>query len=163
MDGVAIKGHVDTLLISPDGVETRVDGGSNTVSYACADAVARLFAGRGGGPKRIVFACGSSSLGDPFNLEDSQRSQDRATILGSDLTGYDVDIEPNPITDKSGDAYAGNVVRLRATLTTSSSTYIYGYLLEDAAGNVLAARRLSTKISKPAGYGISALWSITFT
>jgi len=167
MEGITMKGHVDSFLVSPDGERTLVQPGPNTVSYACADVVAGLFAGRGGGPARIVFAYSASTKQESkFNFTAQSRAQKRKDIVKSGLSASGVAIDANPSLAPStaGGEYAGNVVQLRATMMapTGDDVYVYGYLLEDAEGRVLATRKLSSGLLKPAGYGLAVTWSITF-
>ena len=166
MEGIAMKGHVDSFLVSPGGERTPVQPGSNTVSYACADVVAGLFAGRGGGPAKIAFAY-SASAGQQsaFNFTTGSRDQQHSSIVTPDLSVAEVPIDANPSLSAStaSGEYAGNVVQLRATMTDpAEAVYVYGYLLKDAAGRVLATRKLDRGLSKPANYGLSVTWSITF-
>lgn len=167
MEGITMKGRVDSFLVSPDGGRTLVQPGSNTVSYACADVVAELFAGRGGGPDKIMFAYSTSAGQESkFSFTTGTRAQKRKDIVKSGLSVSGVPIDANPALAPSaaGGAYAGNVVQLRATMMapTGDDVYVYGYLLEDAEGRVLATRKLSSGLLKPAGYGLAVTWSITF-
>lgn len=168
MDNISIKGHVDTVLVAPDGSRTPVNDGSNTVSYACAELAARLFAGRGGGPAKLVMAYSASTGKESgFNFT-GLRTQTRDGIItpGGGLLAAEVALEPDPVvasSDSSKYTTGGNAVTFRAMLTSSNTVYVYGYLLEDADGHVLAARSLGTgRIEKPGGYGLSVSWTITF-
>jgi len=165
MEDITMKGNVETFLVSPDGERVPVQQGSNTVSYACADAVARLFAGRGGGPTRIafVYAVGNNKIGS-FLFTAGERNKKESDIVGSGLSVVEAPVDPSPSVSPSDDTgdYEGNKVELRATAYSSTAVYIYGYLLKDAAGNVLAVRKLASPIQKPKDYGLSVSWSITF-
>lgn len=168
MDNISIKGHVDTFLVSPDGSRVRANEGSNTVSYACAELAAQLFAGRGGGPSKIAMAYSTQTGKSSGFVFDSSRVQDAASIVpaGGGLSLQEVDIDPNPVVATSdADKYAtgGNAVTFRAMLASNIRVYVYGYLLMDAQGRVLAARKLGTAgIEKPANYGLSVSWTVTF-
>ena len=169
MDNIVIKGHVDTVLVAPDGSRIPVNDGSNTVSYACAELAAQLFAGRGGGPAKLVMAYSTQADKESgFNFVSGSRTQTRASIIPADggLQAAEVALEPNPVvapSDSNKYTTGGNAVTFRAMLASNTKVYVYGYLLEDADGRVLAARSLGTgRIEKPGGYGLSVSWTITF-
>ena len=166
MDNISIKGHVDTVLVAPDGSRIPVNDGSNTVSYACAELAARLFAGRGGGPAKLVMAYSTSDGKTSDFVFSGSRTQKRSSIICGGLEAAEVALEPNPaVTSSDSSKYTtgGNAVTFRGMLASSNKVYVYGYLLEDADGRVLAARSLGTgRIEKPKDYGLSVSWTITF-
>ena len=169
MQGVEMRGHVDTFMVAPDGSRTLVQPGSNTVLFKCADAVARLFAGRGGGPAAVVFVHDSSfdtTVGAGASPRSWQPSAAMAAAMATDTASSvtRVPLDPNPsVSTSSADTYAGNVVTLRATLTGDSEKSVYGYMLTDADNNVLAVRKLNSSVSKPANYALAVSWDITFS
>lgn len=164
MDDITMRGHVDAFLVAPDGKRTPAQAGANTVSYACAEAVARLFAGQGGGPTRVVFAH-ADTTDKTFNFVSGDRDKAESDILGTDLQAASVAIDASPsisASDASKYKTGGNVVTLRATMSSDAAFYIYGYMLEDAAGHVLAVRKLDNPVQKPEGYAFAVSWAITF-
>lgn len=167
MEKTTSYGHVDAYLVSPDGVGRLVSAGHNTLMYACADAVARLFSGDGSArPTTIGFVHGASAgLGTAFAFggESAERGKTQTDIVGAGLAVDDVSVSPNPAF--AADAgYGGNKVTLSALRSAKdSTTYIYGFLLKDADGNVLAVRRLDSPITHSPGFGVTASWTVTFT
>lgn len=165
MESIAIRGHVDTFLVSPENVSTHILEGNNTVSYACADAAARLFAGRDGRPRTVAFVYAESSgLESSFGFTAGERDKTQEDIVGSGLSVANVAIDPNPSLSLSeAGKYAGNVATFHAVTTENSApVYVYGYLLKDGEGRVLAVRKLESAVSKPAGYALAVSWAITF-
>lgn len=166
MQGIEIRGHVDTFLVAPDGREEPVACGSNTVSYACADAAAGLFAGRDRAPKTLgfVYSVSTGKMGSfLFNVGDREKVTEDDVISKPTLSVLDVPIDPNPVVSSSDpEKYAGNVTTFRATTGASGKVYIYGYILKDADNRVLAVRKLSSAVEKPANYAIAVAWAITF-
>ena len=164
MQGIGMRGHVDTFLVAPDGSRTLVQPGSNTVLFKCADAVARLFAGRGGGPAFVVFVHDSAFDTTVEAGADPRSWQPGAAMAAGTASNVTrVQLDPNPSVSASADTYAGNVVTLRATLTGGGAKSVYGYLLTDADSNVLAVRKLDSAVSKPANYALAVAWDITFS
>jgi len=165
MDSITMRGHVDTFLVSPDGERRHVQEGCNTVSYACADAAARLFAGRGGGPRTVGFVYGTANdLASGFQFADGDRDRTEADIVDTGvLSVANVPVDPNPGVSASDGNYGGNVVTFRATTVDNTAKwFVYGYLLKDADGNVLAVRKLPSVVTKSAGYALAVSWAIKF-
>ena len=157
MEQMSSRGHVDVVLVSPDGGRQFVDGGHNTLSYGCADAVARLFAGEvGRRPAQIVFMLGDFSL----SADDPRVQGD----IGIGVTQEPVSVDPNPKFSPSSDKYVGNIVTFSAmTVDNAAEKTVYGFLLKDATGRTPAARKLDAPITKPANYALSATWAVTFS
>lgn len=174
MDHIIARGHVDAFLVSPDGAVREVVCGHNTLSYACADVVARLFAGLvDQKPSTVAFVyAGDATKATSFHpLTDADRGKTQAQIVGTGLNVHEVAISPNPsFTSSNASRYSGNTVTFRATTTDNSvRTYIYGVILKDATGKVLATKQLikdgtaSDPIERPAGYALAVSWGVTFT
>lgn len=179
MDKIFAKGHVEAALVAPDGSRHAVAGGANTLLYWCADAVARLFAGEQAyRPSVIGFVCaGSDGAGNDFTFTAGDRTtKTEAELVRSGLTVVDVPIEtgykfaaePPTAEELAEDPdakshYAGNKVSFHAmTVDNAESEYVYGFLLKDAAGHVLAVKKLATPVRRAAEYAMAATWTIQF-
>lgn len=167
MDRITAHGRVDARLVSPAGGSRLVSAGHNTIMHACADAVARLFSGDASArPAKIGFVVGATDgLGTAFAFAggDDERGKSQDDIVGDGLSVTDVAISPNPLFS-ADDGYSGNKVTLSALLGAADSTeYVYGFLLKDAGGGVLAVRKLDSAITHTTGYGVAASWTVTFT
>lgn len=165
MDKMTAQGHVDAYLVSPDGGARLVSAGHNTIMYACADAVARLFSGDSSArPTTIGFVVGeSNSLSEAFLFTEGERGKTQGDVVGTGLSVTDVAISPNPtFAADEGSGYKGNKVTLGALLPSGTLAYVYGFLLKDAKGNVLAVRRLDSYITRTTRFGIAASWTVTF-
>lgn len=163
MDKMTAYGHVDAYLVSPDGGARLVSAGHNTLMYACADAVARLFSGDSSArPTTIGFVTGATNdLAAEFAFS-GERDKTQDDVVSSKLTVEDVTISPNP-TFAADAGYSGNKVTLSALHAAGdSTTYVYGFLLKDAKGNLLAVRKLDTVITHTTGFGVAASWTVTF-
>lgn len=159
------SGHVDVLSVGPDGTARPVSSGRNTVSYMCADAMARLFVGDGTArPRTVVFVHGDDGLGGSFHFSPGDRDKGQADIVGGSLSVHEVPVADNPKRTASGPDYTGNVVTFGATSTAElGETTVYGLLLKAVDGTVLAVRKFDTAVSKADGYALSVSWSITFS
>lgn len=166
MDKITASGRVEAFLTGPDGRSRRVATGSNTLLFTCADAVARLFGGFvDHRPTTIGFVYGDSdSLGSAFMFtqgDRTPRSQDE--VVGTGLGVYDQYIEQNKRFAAGSPEYTGNVVTFSASRPDSgTAVYIYGVLLKDAAGNVLAVKKFDECVKQNPGYAFAASWAVTF-
>ena len=178
-DSMMANGHVVAALVSPDGRRRVVAEGHNTLLYRCADAVARLFAGESAyRPATIGFVCAAESdKGSAFTFTASDRTtKTQAELVGSGLSVKDVQVEPaysfsaTPPTaeelEDDPDAvshYQGNKVTFKVmTIDNAAAEYVYGFLLKDAAGRVLAVRKFSSAVKRTAGFAMAASWTVTF-
>jgi len=163
---IAAHGRVDAFTVSPDGLRTQVVHGSNTLLYSCADAVAHVFAGvPDRRPATIGFVYGDTdSLWTSFPFTQGDRStRTQAEIVGPGLQVYETYIDQNRRFSSSGAAYSGNVVTFAASKPGSDvPSYVYGVLLKDAAGNVLAVKRFDECVMQSSGYAFAAEWTVTF-
>lgn len=159
------SGHVDVLAVGPDGSVGPVSSGRNTVSYMCADAMARLFAGDDTArPRTVAFVHGAAGLGSAFHFSAVDRDKGQADIVGTGLSVHDVSVADNPKRTASGDDYAGNIVTFGATSAPDlGETTVYGLLLKAADGTVLAVRKFDSPVAKAANYALSVSWSLTFS
>jgi len=178
MDSIKSHGHVEVAVVAPDGTRSIVDSGHNTLLYGCADAVARLFAGEASyRPTTIGFVkAHDSGLGAAFDVTDGRKTKTQAELVGSALTvedvpiesGYRFDATPPTSAEIAADPdatshYSGNKVTFRAmTQDNTGSAYIYGFLLKDAAGRVLAVKKLTTAVQRTSSYAIAAAWTVEF-
>lgn len=166
MSHITARGHVDAFLVAPDGRREKVAHGSNTLLFGCADAVAGIFGGLSGHrPVTIGFVYGAErGLDAGFMFSQGDRAtRTQRELVGSELHVYDQYIDQNRRFSASGPGYKGNVVTFNASKPdTGGASYVYGLLLKDASGNVLAAKRFDTCVAQPAGYAFAAAWSVTF-
>lgn len=167
MSSINAHGYVESHLIGA-GVDRVVDSGHNTLSYDCANTIASLFSGsRASVPAKVVFATHSRSTSTDFHFDEG-REQREADIIGSDMTKDIVALDTNPkitpCVPPEGDVpYVGSKVTFTAmTSNNEPLQYVYGYLLEDADGKVLATRKLDQPVGKPKGYAMQIAWTITF-
>ena len=161
--GLTLSGHVRASIIAPDGKVVPLVSGRNTVSSRCADAAARMFAGdMSMRPSRIVFAYDTSSSSLTFNFSAGERNKTRDEILGSSLSAEVAPIADNPSLGVSGDEYTGNVVTFGASARSDRSMYVYGVIMEDSNGNVLAVKKFDSAVALPVGYALAVSWQITF-
>ncbi len=165
-DNMMANGHVVAALVSPDGRHSVVAEGHNTLLYRCADAVAHLFAGESAyRPTTIGFVC---AAGKDKSL--SFTASDRTTMTQSELVPAesglsvkDVPIEPAYSFSASTSHYQGNKVTFRAmTVDNKEAEYVYGFLLKDAAGRVLAVKKFDEAVERADGYAMAASWTVTF-
>ena len=167
MSHVRMQGHVDAFLVSPAGRREQVVCGANTLLYSCADAVARVFGGMPGyRPVTIGFVYGPErNLDVDFAFTAGDRTtHTQRELVGSGLQVYDQYIEQNRRFAAKGPEYTGNVVTFNASKPdTGGASFVYGVLLKDAAGNVLAVKRFDSCVAQPAGYAFAAEWSVVFT
>lgn len=156
MDSITAHGHVEASLVAPDGTASVVESGHNTLLYRCADAVARLFAGEAAyRPAKIGFVTSD------FSLATDARGTSPATLAG--LSAEDVPIETGySFSTADGAKYGGNKVTFRAMTTESTAVTIYGFLLKDADGRVLAVKKLDSPVARQSGYAMAASWSVQF-
>lgn len=165
-DSMMANGHVVAALVSPDGQRRVVAEGHNTLLYRCADAVARLFAGESAyRPTTIGFVCAAESdKGSAFTFTVSDRTtKTQAELVGSGLSVKDVRVEPGYALTASSANYGGNKVTFRAmTVDNADNEFIYGFLLKDAAGRVLAVKKFDSAVERTAGFAMAASWTVTF-
>ena len=179
MDSMMANGHVVAALVSPDGRRRVVAEGRNTLLYRCADAVARLFAGESAyRPTTIGFVCAAGSGEDEnFNFTASDRTtKTQDDLVKGGLSVKDVQVEPaysfsatpptaeelvaNPAATSH---YQGNKVTFRAmTVDNAAAEFVYGFLLKDAAGRVLAVKKFDSAVERTAGFAMAASWTVTF-
>lgn len=164
MKSLSARGRVEVRLVDGNGSARTVSVGHNTLSYGCADAVARMFAGQTDRrPSRIDFVLEDFTIGTvrpdgTVDMRDQRGLADKTNVLSAA-------IDPNPRFSPSDDEnspYEGNVVTLSAMLTDDAARRVFGFLLKDSAGRVLAARKLDEAVEKAAGYGMSVSWAVTF-
>lgn len=161
-----VTGYVSVEAVGPDGVRSLVSAGHNTVLYACADAMARVFAGDSSArPHTVVFVHGEAGKAASFTFTETDRSsKTQADIVGDGLLVHSVVVADNPKRTASGANYAGNVVTFGATSTAElGATTVYGLLLKAADGTVLAVRKFDPAESKAEDYALSVSWSLTFS
>ena len=59
--------------------------------------------------------------------------------------------------------YQGNKVTFRAmTVDNAAAEYVYGFLLKDVAGRVLAVKKFDSAVERTAGFAMAASWTVTF-
>lgn len=179
MDSMMANGHVVAALVSPDGRRSVVAEGHNTLLYRCADAVARLFAGESAyRPTTIGFVCAASNDKDEdFIFEASDRTtKTQGDLVKNGLSVKDVQVEPaysfstTPPTaaeleedPEATSHYQGNKVTFRAmTVDNDSAEFVYGFLLKDAAGRVLAVKKFGEAVRRTEDYAMAASWTVTF-
>lgn len=166
MSHITARGHVDAFLVSPDGRRTQVAGGANTLLFSCADAVAGIFAGIASRrPAVIGFVYGDDkTLGANFAFTAGDRATRRqADIVGTGLQVFDQYIEQNRRFSASAPEYRGNAVTLSASKPgVESPVYVYGVMLKDADGNVLAVKRFDECVLQNVGYAFAVSWTVTF-
>lgn len=168
MGSIAVSGHVKAFLVSPCGHQAELVCGRNTVSYRCADAVAGMFAGLADArPVSVAFVYAATSGKETsFNFSPGERNKTQSDIVpsSSGLSVHEVDLDPNPRCTPSAATYQGNKVTFSATTRNNTAAeYVYGFLLKNAAGDVLAVKKADSALFKPAGYALSVTWDITFT
>jgi hypothetical protein len=180
-DNMMANGHVVAALVSPDGRHSVVAEGHNTLLYRCADAVARLFAGESAyRPTTIGFVCATEAdKGSAFAFpdpDDPRTTKTQAELVGSGLYVKDVQVEPayafsaTPPTEEELEDnphavshYQGNKVTFRAmTVDNDETEYVYGFLLKDAAGRVLAVKKFDKAVERTEGFAMAASWTVTF-
>lgn len=166
MKQVATSGYVDAFIVAPDGTQEQVVSGANTLLYGCADAVAYLFAGAAEyRPTTIGFVTASTTgLGSNFHFTAGDRKTlTEQDIVGDGLSVHNVPIGQNIKFAATADEYKANQVLFGAMTTdNSSAAVIYGFILKDAQGRVLAVKKLANPQQRAAGYAMSATWSVTF-
>lgn len=160
-----ITGYVSVAAVGPSGVRSVVSEGHNTVLYACADAMVRVFSGDGSArPHTVVFVHGAPGNGSAFHFDGTRTAKTQGDIVGTGLSAHEVTIADNPKRSASGDDYAGNIVTFGATTTPAlGATTVYGLLLKAADGTVLAVRKFDPPKAKSADYALSVSWSLTFS
>lgn len=165
-DSMMANGHVVAALVSPGGRCSVVAEGHNTLLYRCADAVAHLFAGEFAyRPTTIGFVCAEESdKGSAFAFTASDRTtKTQAELVGSGLSVKDVQVEPAYSFSAATSHYQGNKVTFRAmTVDNAEAEYVYGFLLKDAAGRVLAVKKFDEAVERTAGFAMAASWTVTF-
>lgn len=160
-----ITGYVSVAAVGPGGARSMVSAGHNTVLYACADAMARVFAGDSSAcPHTVVFVHGADDLGSAFHFDGTRTAKTQGDIVGTGLSVHEVTIADNPKRSASGDDYAGNIVTFGATSAPDlGETTVYGLLLKAADGTVLAVRKFDPPTATTKGYALSVSWSLTFS
>lgn len=160
-----ITGYVSVAAVGPGGARSVVSAGHNTVLYACADAMARVFAGDSSArPHTVVFVHGAAGLAAAFHFDGTRTAKTQGDIVGTGLSVHEVIIADNPKRSASGDDYTGNTVTFGATSAPDlGATTVYGLLLEAADGTVLAVRKFSEPMVTTGGYALSVSWSLTFS
>lgn len=166
MNNITATGRVDAFTVSPDGHRSHVVHGSNTLLFSCADAVAHVFAGLPSYiPAKIGFVYGDAdNLSANFAFTQGDReTRTQAEIVGTGLQVYDQNIDQNRRFSASSEDYEGNVVTFRASKPGSDGVdYVYGVLLKDASGNVLAVKKFDECVVQNSGYAFAAEWAVTF-
>lgn len=179
MDIMTASGHVDAFIVGPDGSRRKVAEGKNTLLYRCADAVAHMFAGSVDYvPATIGVVCSSDLSANHmagFNFTDGNRTtlgEEDIVLPGNQLTVHDIPIgqnkqfsatTPSVTPTVTGGGYSGNKITLGAVTTDNGSAEdVYGFLLKDASGRVLAVKKLSAKVRRAANYAIAVSWAVTF-
>lgn len=166
MDHITARGSVKATLISPSGHSDVVSEDHNALMYGCADAVAALCTGDlARRPATLGFVYGQSSdlSAFMFDQESPDRGGRQSDIVGEGLSCEDVTLAPSPaISSSDRSHYSGNRVTFRAMSTGDSEVFIYGFLLKDGYNNLLAVRKLAAPVRRPAGYAVSADWSVSF-
>lgn len=157
MDSITAHGYVEASLIAPDGTSRVVECGHNTVLYRCADAVARLFAGEAAyRPAKIGFVTAD------FSLATDARGTSPGTL--AQLSAEDVPLETGySFATADGAKYANNKVTFRAMTTESTAVTIYGFLLKDADGRVLAVKKLDSPVARQDGFVVATSWTVQFS
>lgn len=158
MDSITAQGHVEASLVAPDGTVRVVECGHNTILYRCADAVARLFAGEAAyRPAKIGFVTADFSLA----VADA-RGTSPSTL--AQLNAEDVPLETGYSFATADSAkYANNKVTFRAMTTNSTTVTIYGFLLKDADGRVLAVKKLGSPVARQDGFVMAISWTVQFS
>ena len=163
---ITMRGRVDASLIAPDGRVERVVHGANTLLFSCADAVAGMFGGLSGRrPVTVGFVYApDESRAASFNFTaDDRTAKTQDEIVGTGLQVHDQYIDNNRRYDASGPDYAGNVVTFSAARPgMDAASYVYGVLLKDESGRVLAVKRFPEPVIQNAGYAFSVSWAVTF-
>ena len=166
MNHITAHGHVDAFLVDPGGRRTRVAGGPNTLLYSCADAVAAAFGGKAERqPAVIGFVYGpKKGLDAAFAFSGGDRTpRTQAELAGAGLQVYDQRIDQNRSFAAGAPEYAGNVVTFRAMKPDAGARVcVYGVVLKDAAGSVLAVKRFDECVVQNLGYAFAVSWSVTF-
>lgn len=170
MENTTASGYVDAFLIDPEGGKRQVVSGSNTLLYRCADAVAHIFAGATDYvPTVIGFITAPASSADlsagNFHFNDGDRTtKSQADLVDTKvLTVQDVNIGQNKQFVPTGSGYTGNKVTLGAMTTNNvEEEDIYGMLLKDSEGRVIAVKKLPSKVRRAAGYAFMVSWAVTF-
>lgn len=167
MDSMMANGHVVAALVSPDGRHSVVAEGHNTLLYRCADAVARLFAGESAyRPTTIGFVCAEGSgQSSAFTFEASDRTtKTQNDLVKSGLSVKDVQVEPAYSFSAATSHYQGNKITFRAMTVDNdeAAEWVYGFLLKDAAGRVLAVKKFDEAVERTKGYAMAASWTVTF-
>ena len=166
MGTITASGSVDAFIVSPDGDSKCVVHGRNTLLFSCADAVANIFGGFSGyRPTVIGFIYGSGEdLGANFNFSAGDRvTRTQDEIVGAGLAVHDQYIDNNRHFEPSAPGYSGNSVTFNAARPgLDSKSYVYGALLKDSSGRVLAVKRFDTPVVQNANYALSLSWTVTF-
>ena len=166
MSHITARGHVDAFLVSPDGHAEQVVRGANTLLFNCADAVAGIFGGLSGyRPAVIGFVYGNDKdLAANFNFSVGDRTaKTQAELVGTGLHVHDQYIDQNRHFEASAPGYSGNVVSFSAAKPgTDAMSYVYGALLKDPSGRVLAVKRFDEPVVQNKSYALSVSWSVTF-
>jgi len=163
---ITMKGCVDASLIAPDGRVERVVHGANTLLFNCADAVAGLFGGLFVNRPAIVgfVHAPDESRAASFDFTaDDRTAKTQEELVGTGLQVHDQYIDNNRRYEASGPEYSGNVVTFSAARPgIDVASYVYGVLLKDASGKVLAVKRFPEPVVQNAGYAFSVSWAVTF-
>lgn len=164
---IGMSGRVDAVLVAPDGTETPVESGRNTVLYVCADAVARMFVGdQAMRPRNIVFAYATANnIEGAFNFTPGERdNRSRASIVGSNVSTSVVAVADNPrLSSSDATKYTGNAATFSASSTIKKDRYTYGLILEAGDGTVLAVKKFDKPVHCPYEYTMAVSWTITFS
>ena len=166
MENITASGRVDAFLVSPSGDREPVVHGRNTLLFSCADAVANIFGGFSGyRPTVVGFIYGASDdLGANFSFSvDDRASKTQEELVGSGLLVHDQYIDNNRHLEASAPGYASNAVTFNATKPgTDARSYVYGALLKDSSGRVLAVKRFDRCVVQNANYALALSWTVTF-